>query len=88
MSITLGKEVRDKITGYSGILVGEATYLFGCRQYGVVPKVDTDGKIRDTQWFDEGRVEEIGRGILPEEVMVKKNGGINRDEPKETYKLK
>jgi hypothetical protein len=77
----LGKEARDKITGFEGIIIGKIYYLFGCSQYGIAPK-SVDGKINDTNWFDEGRIEIIGNGIQPEEVRAERNGGINRDCPK------
>lgn len=80
--ITLGKEGRDKITDFQGIVTAKVEYLYGCSQYGLSPKVDENGKIGDTQFFDEGRIEVIGDGILPEEVKVEKNGGVNRDMPR------
>lgn len=80
--ITLGKEAKDKITGFQGIITAKVEYLFGCNQYGLTPKVKEDGTTKDTQYFDEGRIEVIGNGILPEEVQVDKKGGINRDMPK------
>lgn len=79
----LGKEAKDKITGFTGIITGKVIYLFGCNQYGITPKVDKkDCKTGSTEWFDEGRIEIIGKGVIPEEVKVKKNGGPNRDCPK------
>jgi hypothetical protein len=77
----LGKEAKDKVTGFEGIIIGKITYLYGCNQYGISPKAK-DGKVLDTNWFDEGRIEIIGNGIKPEEVRVEKNGGDNRDCPK------
>ncbi len=79
--IQLGQKGRDKITGFEGIIISHVKYLFGCDQYGLTPQA-TDGKLGDTNYFDEGRIEVIGRGILPEEVQVEKKGGINRDCPK------
>ena len=80
--IKLGQEARDKITGFKGVITAHVKYLFGCDQYGLTPPVDADGKTRDTQYFDEGRIEVIGRGVLPEEVTAEKNGGPNRDAPR------
>lgn len=77
----LGKEARDKVTNFKGIIIGRIDYLFGCAQYGLTPKVGEDGKTHDTQWFDEGRIEIIGNGVAPEEVQVEKRGGVNRDAP-------
>jgi hypothetical protein len=79
--IKLGQKARDKVTGFEGIIVGRIEYLYGCDQYGLSPEAK-DGKINDTMYFDEGRIEILGRGILPEEVQVEKKGGINRDAPR------
>lgn len=78
--IELGQKAKDKITGFEGIVVARITYIFGCDQYGIAPPAK-DGKCEDTNYFDEGRIEIIGRGILPEEVQVEKKGGVNRDAP-------
>ncbi len=79
--IKLGQKAKDKITGFEGIITGHVEYLYGCDQYGLTPEVK-DGKLGETNYFDKGRIEIIGRGVLPEEVQVEKNGGINRDCPK------
>ena len=72
-----GKEVKDKVTGFTGICTGQTRWLYGCDQYCVTPKIDKDGKSGEMQWFDDGRIEVIGNGIKPEEVKVEKNGGCN-----------
>ena len=79
----LGKEAQDKITGFKGIIVSKITYIFGCSQYGISPKVNaTDGKTGSTEYFDEGRIEIIGEGINPKDVQVDDPGAdINRDAP-------
>lgn len=79
--IQLGLQAKDKITGFEGILVAKAIYLFGCTQYGIAPPAK-DGKLGDTYYFDEGRIEIIGPGITAEEVSVDKPGGPNRDCPR------
>ena len=55
--IELESKVKDRITGFSGIVTGFVTYLSGCHQALVVPKVTTDGTFKDAQWFDEQRLE-------------------------------
>ena len=79
--LTLGKEGKDKVTGFTGILTAKVEYLYGCNQYCLSPKAK-DGEIKDGQFFDEGRIEIIGNGIIPEEVQTEKPGGVNRDCPK------
>ena len=80
--IRLGVQGRDKVTGFAGIVVGRAEYLYGCLQYAIAPPVGADGKIGDTHWFDEGRVEVTGQGVKPEDVRVERNGGPSRDAPR------
>jgi len=81
--IELGQKARDKITGFTGILTGRAQYLYGCDQYTLVPPVEkADGKIEPGQWFDEGRIEIIGPGVLAADVQVEKPGGPNRNAPR------
>ena len=80
----LGKQARDKVTGFDGIIVGKINYLFGCGQYGIAPK-SSDGKVNETNWFDEGRIEITGDGISANDVQAEKPGGINIDCPKGIY---
>lgn len=78
----LGKEAKDKVTGFEGIIVTKLICLFGCAQYGITPKVTADNKKLDTLYFDEGRIEIIGQGIKPEDVQVATGGcDFNSDAP-------
>ncbi len=79
--INLGQEAQDRVTGFVGIITGKAEYIYGCDQYCLVPK-EKDGKF-EAHWFDEGRIEIIGRGILPEEIKGEKPGGPQWDAPNE-----
>lgn len=33
--VNLGQVVRDRITGYSGVVIGRTDWLYGCVRYGV-----------------------------------------------------
>lgn len=77
----LGKEYRDKITGFTGTVTAFCSYLTGCDQVGLTPKVNAEGKTQPSEWFDIGRVEFIGDGITAKSVQAEKNGGPNRDAP-------
>jgi hypothetical protein len=48
--IRLGSKVKDRITGFSGIVTGDVTYLSGCNHALVAPKVAADGTFKDAQW--------------------------------------
>lgn len=69
----LGKLVKDRISGFSGIVTGRSEYLWGCVQYCVTPKVDKEGLRRDSEWFDEQRLELVGQEALS--VPVLPHGG-------------
>jgi hypothetical protein len=47
-----GDRVKDVITGYSGIVIAEHTYLNGCKRVTVQPEKLADGKLQDAQTFD------------------------------------
>lgn len=53
----LGKQGKDKVTGFKGTITGVACYLTGCNQYLLAPKVKKDGSRVDGHWFDETRIE-------------------------------
>jgi len=58
--IKLGMVVKDKVTGFTGVVLGITTYLTGCIQAGVAPQktVIKDGQETTGQWlwFDVGRL--------------------------------
>ena len=79
LDVMMGKEVKDIVTGFTGIVTGKSTWLFGCNQYCVSPKASEDGNIKAGEWFDEGRLQVINEGIRPQEVAAVsgKRGGCN-----------
>lgn len=77
----LGKEAKDKVTGFTGIITSKHTYLTGCNQYGIQPKVDEKGLVPDNRYFDEGRIEIIGKGISAKDVQAEENGCDFREHP-------
>ncbi len=79
--IALGQKAKDKISGFTGTITGHSEYITGCDQYCIAPESESN-KLESSQWFDEGRIQVIGEGINPLDLIVKKNGGPNRDCPK------
>jgi len=73
--IVMGMEGKDKVTGFKGIIAARSTYLYGCDQILLTPKCKEDGSYEQGRWFDEPRIESIGKGISPEEVRTDKPGG-------------
>ena len=60
--IDFGVEVKDIITGFQGVVTGRVSYITGCDQYLVQPKVDKEGKHIASRWIDEPRLEIIESG--------------------------
>ena len=58
--ILLGKTVKDKVTGFTGVATSYVQYMTGCNQYSVMPKVGEDGKLPEGHWFDEQRLVAVG----------------------------
>ena len=61
----LGQRVRDKISGYEGVVVARTEWLWGCVRYGVrSEKLDKEGLPLEDKWFDEDEIL-----VLPAEVQ-------------------
>ena len=79
--IKLGVKAKDKITGFTGIVIGKSMWLTGCNQFALKPPVGDKGEMRDASWFDEGAIEYVDEGINAKEVKSKKPGGPRQDCP-------
>jgi len=64
MSVNLGDRVRDKITGFQGIVIGVTDWLYQCRRPIVQPEELKDGKMIDSQSFDEDQLEVLAEGVV------------------------
>lgn len=54
MKVTLGKQYKDSISGFSGVAVARTTYLFNCVRVMLSPtKLKDDGDFLPDTWFDE-----------------------------------
>lgn len=75
--LNLGDRVRDKITGYTGIIMARTEWLYGCNRYIVQAEALHDGKPVEHQAFDEPQLEVV----IPEAHTdtAKKPGGGDRD---------
>ena len=53
----LGKTMEDRVTKFKGVVTSVSFDLFGCVQYLIVPEADKEGKLVESAWFDENRLE-------------------------------
>ncbi len=78
--VKMGDEVRDRVTGFRGVITGEFRFLNGCTRFCVQPTVRKDGKYPDAQTFDWPQLELIKAGVVvgqdfEEPDESKKTGG-------------
>lgn len=78
LKFELGQRVKDKVTGFSGIVVCISSYLTGCNRYAVQAQtLDRDGKIKEWQYFDEDLLLIAGKSL---DLKVAVPGGPPRME--------
>lgn len=65
--VKLGDEVRDRVTGFRGVVTSVTLFLNGCTRCGVQPPVGKDGKIPDNCGFDEPQLEILKVGKVASE---------------------
>jgi|HubBroStandDraft_5_1064220.scaffolds.fasta_scaffold11891_10 hypothetical protein len=56
----LGAKVKDKVSGFSGLVIGRTQWLYNCARYVVQPQeLDKDGKPKASEGFDEDQLVEV-----------------------------
>lgn len=78
MTIQLGDKVKDSVTGFIGLCVARTEWISGCARLTLQPAVGKDGKIPESQTFDEPQLRVIKAGVLKRETA---NPGGPRPEP-------
>lgn len=66
----LGFTGKDRITGFEGIITGYVSYITGCNQFLLTPKVKDDGTGPEARWIDEQRIV-----VIPSAERVELNNG-------------
>jgi heat shock protein HspQ len=70
--VRFGDLVRDKITGFEGVVTDYTDFFYGCRRIGVQPrelKKDGDG-IAKSVGFDEPQLDILDRGIFEAKPLI------------------
>jgi len=66
MTINLGDEAKDAVTGFSGIATARTVWLNGCVRVSLQPrKLDKDGKVQEALTFDEPQLVLVKAGAVP-----------------------
>lgn len=66
----LGDKVKDRVSGFEGIIIAKHDYLYGCTRFSVQPVVDKDGKHPDSMAFDEYQLDIIEEGAVSTIIPV------------------
>lgn len=62
--IGMGDRVRDVVTGFTGVVIGRTSYINGCEQALVQPRVDDAGKCPDGMWIDVDRLGVVDKAAV------------------------
>lgn len=60
----LGDEVRDRITGFRGIVTGRHDYIFGCAQFSILSQDEKAGKDDRGRTLDEASLDIIKKNAV------------------------
>lgn len=75
-----GEHVKDKITGFKGVVIGLCSYITGCNQALVQPPTKKLGnEFVESRWIDEDRLEIIEGKFTSLEVT---NNGPDKPAPR------
>ena len=62
--IQLGDKVRDRVTGFEGVVIGGTQWHTGCTTYGVKPLALKDSAPIDAVWIDEIQLEIVKKAFV------------------------
>lgn len=83
--ITLGSKVLDTVTGFTGIAESYIVHKNGCVRISIQARVDKDGKIPESSWFDIDDIELVGEIVITRQLLQvpdeREPGGSGRSTP-------
>ena len=77
-----GDLVKDKITGFTGVVVCVLDYLHGCIRVAVQDKELKDGLPKECQYYDQHQIAMVEKGHYfkePEPIKVKERTGGDQE---------
>lgn len=79
--VKLGDEVKDKLSGFKGHVIGWAVTLFGAHRIIVDPGLKKDGTLGDSTYFDECRLELVTAKDPPSVPQAKRKTAKEKGGP-------
>jgi hypothetical protein len=79
----LGDRVRDRVSGFTGIVTTRTEHLNGCRQYGINAPINSEtGAMVDGYNIDGEQLELVDEGLNDKPIVKKQTGGaVTRIKP-------
>jgi len=74
-TFNLGDELKDEVTGFSGIVVGITKYATGCVHYGLQTRSLNNAIPVEWQWFDESRLLRVKENVVKFRVKENETSG-------------
>lgn len=62
----LGYKVKDRVTGFKGVVTSISFDLYGCVQAVINPGIYKNGKFNDSHYFDVSRLEILSNDTIIE----------------------
>ncbi len=63
-----GDVLRDKVTGFTGVVMVRAEYSTGCIHFGIASNELKNGEPLDWHWFDQSRLELLESSVVQFEI--------------------
>lgn len=78
IEFSLGSKVRDKVTGFVGVITRRTEWLNNCNTYGVKPTTLKDGVPQSSEHFDEPQLVLVEENVIEGTEPVRRTGGPER----------
>lgn len=72
-----GDTVKEKITGFTGVITGTCFYITGCNQYLITGKPKDEYSQAEALWYDEGRIELVESESVTEDSVSSEDNGCD-----------
>jgi heat shock protein HspQ len=70
-----GDVLRDKVSGFTGVVMVRAEYSTGCHHYALCPQELHNGTLQEWQWLDQSRLELKATAVVQFKVDSAKPSG-------------
>lgn len=80
MGMELGDRVKDRLTGFTGVVTAKVQYISGCDQMLVLPEADNANKLNSSEWFDVERLEKVEHSVVKVK-LIGQHGGRDLPHP-------